>query len=134
MNLYSIYAGRHQIPQEFVPNFRRKDKLNQLELIALEALLFNFIQQYEEESFGEVYTTADNLFPYRHVDGISILDGRQDTYMFNDYAIGDIWCTDEGCVLLTCYHLQHDDYDNPDDVVRYTDWQSECQKVVFRLD
>ena len=134
MNLYSIYAGRHQIPQEFASSFVRKDKLNQLELIALEAILCKFIQQYEEEELGEVYSNDADLSTYWHADGVSILDGVCDTYIFNDYAIADIWCTEAGCVLLSCYHLQHDEYDDPEEVVRCIDWQSECEEVLFRLD
>lgn len=134
MNTNYIFANRHQVPAEYVQDFTRKPNLSTLEHIGLETVLCKFVEQYELETFGETYSTEFDSVTRWNVDGVDILDGCYDTYIFDQYAIESIWCTENGAILLTCYYLQHDEYDDPDDVVRYTDWQSECQEVVFRLD
>ena len=40
----------------------------------------------------------------------------------------------EGCIMLSCYELKSEEYDDPFDILNNTDWQSECKPVLFRLD
>lgn len=136
MNVRNIYSNRHLIPEANHDMFEkhRKPELNQIELVGLEAVLAAFIQQYEEEAYGEVY--SKNITDYiRYIgDCVDILDGVHDTYIFDNYAIGHVWMTDNGIPMLSCFLLESNEYDDPYEIVCNTDWMIECKHVLFRLD
>lgn len=136
MNMHSVFSNRFLISEENYDIFesRRKSDLNAVELIGLEAILVAFIQQHQEEYFGEVY--SKNIADYiRYVgDCVDILDGVYDTYVFDNYAIDSLWMTDSGIPMLSCFLLESDEYDDPDEIICHTDWMSECKHVLFRLD
>ena len=137
MNMNYIYENRHLIPEEHVDHFEkhRKYDLSTVEMIGLETILCEFVKQYEESEFGASY---GNLRDYTRWDRkagmIDLLDGCYDTYIFGNYAIAEIWIAYDSCIMLTCYELESDEYDDPEDIVRNTDWQFDCKPVLFRLD
>lgn len=138
MNMSSIYENRHLIPEEHMKHFEdhRKYNLSLVEMIGLEAVLCEFVKQYEESEYTE---SCIELRDYTRWDSkagsIDILDGCDDTYIFENYAIEEIWMTKNGCIVLSCYQLEEtEEYDDPWDIVRNTDWQSDCKNVLFRLD
>lgn len=135
MNLSRIYENRHLLSGGALKNFLpyRKTDMNAVEYLGLEAILCKFVEQYEEEAFGESYVKLTDYTRWNK-DSVDILDGCYDTYVFDDYAICEIWMTDNGCVLLSCYELKHPEYDDPYDVLRNIDWQCECKPITFRLD
>ena len=135
MNMSYIYEHRHRLPLEAAQRFERdrKTDINVVEHIGLEAILCLFVEQYELETYGETYAKLSDYTRWTE-SGVDILDGYYDTYLFDDYAISEIWMTNTGCVLLDCYELKHPEYDDPYDVMRNIDWQSECTPVTFRLD
>lgn len=135
MNISTVYSNRHLIPEEHVAHFEknRKTKLNMIEKIGLEAILCEFVKQYEMEAYWESVAPLRDFTRWNE-DSIDILDGYYDTYVFDGYAISEIWIAYESCVMLSCYKLEHDEYDDENDILRNTDWQSECEPVLFRLD
>lgn len=135
MNTSYIYENRHLLSEEALKNFRpyRKTDLSTVEYLGLEAVLCMFVEQYESEVLGESCTKMADYTRWNK-DSIDILDGCYDTYIFDNYAIDEIWMTDNGCILLDCYDLTHPDYDDPFEVVDNIDWHCECKPVTFRLD
>lgn len=135
MNLSYVYENRHLLPEEAVQRFEanRKANINTVEHIGLEAILCLFVEQYELENFGETNVKLSDYTRWTE-SGVDILDGCYDTYIFDNYAISEIWMTDNDCILLDCYDLTHPDYDDPFDVVDNIDWHCECKPVTFRLD
>ena len=75
MDIRNVFERRHIIPEDCYKHFHRKEKLNNIELIGLEAVLIAFIHQYEEEEYGEVY--CKNMIEYTHYneDSVDIWDG-----------------------------------------------------------
>lgn len=137
MNISTVYSNRHQIPEEHVAHFEknRKYDLSTVEMIGLETILCEFVKQYEESEFGKSYGNLRDYIRWDRKAGmIDLLDGYYDTYIFENYAISEIWIAYESCVMLSCYKLEHDEYDDENDILRNTDWQSECKPVLFRLD
>lgn len=134
MDIRTVFSSRYMIPEDCHDNFHRKKNLNAIELVGLEAILVNLIQQYEEEAFGEVYSTSITDYTRYNEDCVDILDGVYDTYIFRNYAIGSIWMTDNGIPMLSCFLLESEEYDDPYDIVRNVDWMSDCKHVLFRLD
>lgn len=135
MNINNIYASRYLIPEEYHEKFEANQKhhLNHIELLGLEAVLVAFIQQFEEEAYGEVYSKNIADFTRYNEDNVDILDGCYDTYIFDNYAVSDIWMTDNGIPMLSCYRLEHDEYDDPFEIAQNIDWMTECEYVLFRL-
>ena len=135
MNINNVYSRSYLLPEDCHSNFEpyRKRSLNTIELIGLEAILIAFVQQYEEAMLGEVYTKNLSSFTRYNDDSVDILDGVYDTYIFDNYAIGSIWMTDNGIPMLGCYLLESDEYEDPCEIVQYTDWMSECKYALFRL-
>ena len=133
--LNTVYANRHLIPAEHTDHFEkhRKPHLNMVEKIGLEAILCEFVKQYELDNLGESCT---HLIDYTrwNESSIDILDGFFDTYVFDGYAIGEIWIAYDSCIMLSCYKLESEEYDDEYDILNNTDWQSECEPVLFRLD
>lgn len=136
MNLANTYESRYLLPKEAHINFEphRKTELSPIEKVGLEAILVEFMRQYELEVQGEA-CSVDFLRGYTrwNEDNIDILDGCYDTFIFDEYAISCIWMTDNGIPVLECYHLKHPEYDDPWEIVINTDWQSECEFCLFRL-
>ena len=139
MNMSSIYTERHLIPEKYEAEFLndRKYDLNTVEMVGLEAVLCRFVEQHQDTEYGEISFT--DMRGYTRWDSkagrIDILDGCYDTYIFENYAIAEIWMTTSGCIMLTCYQLEEtEEYDDPWDIVQNTDWQSDCKAVLFRLD
>ena len=138
MNLNYIYENRHLIPEDNMKHFEdhRKYDLSLVEMIGLETVLCEFVKQYEESEFGECY---GNLRDYTRWDSkagmVDLLDGCHDTYVFDGvYAISEIWIAYEGCIMLSCYELKSEEYDDPAEILNFTDWQCECKPALFRLD
>lgn len=113
---------------------RRKKHLSRIELMGLEAILVAFIEEYEQETYGVVCSKNVADYTRYNDDSVDILDGAFDTYIFDVYAIDSIWMTDTDIPILSCYKLESDEYDDPFEVVRFTDWMTECEHVLFRLD
>ena len=134
MDIRNVFSNRHLIPEEYHENFSRKRYLCTVEKLGLEAILVAFIHQYEHEEYGEVF--SDNLtnFTRNNDSCVDILDGVFDTYIFDNYAISEIWMTESGIPMLSCFLLESDEYSDPFDIVRKTDWTSDCKHVLFRLD
>lgn len=139
MNMASIYTERHLISEQYMKNFTddRKYDLNTVEMIGLETILCMFVEQHQDTEYGEIgFTDLRNYTRWDSKAGsIDIIDGCDDTYIFENYAIEEIWMTKNGCIVLSCYQLEEtEEYDDPWDIVRNTDWQSDCKNVLFRLD
>lgn len=135
MNMSTIYADRHLVSEDRMAHFEehRKQKLSMVEKIGLEAVLCEFAKQYEEETYGGPTLELRDYTRWLE-SSIDILDGIYDTYTFDDYAISEIWIAYDDCIMLSCYELKHPDYEDVYDILNYTDWQSECKPVLFRLD
>lgn len=138
MNMSTLYENKHEVSKEHEQRFydRQKKKLSTLEHIGLEAILCEFVKQYEQESLGFSGDECCELINYTrwNEDSVDILDGVYDTYVFDNYAIGTIWAAYESCIMLTCFKLEHKDYDDPYDILQNVDWLNECESVLFRLD
>lgn len=133
----TVYTNRHMIPEDLTAHFEehRKRNLNTVEKIGLEAILCEFVKQFELEEFGEFYFEDCRNYTRWNSDSIDFLDGVYDTYVFDGgYAIGEMWIAYDSCIMLSCYELKHEEYDDPAEILYYTDWQSECKPVLFRLD
>lgn len=133
MDIRTVFSNRYLIPEDCHDNFKRKQNLNSIELLGLEAILVALIHQYEEEAYGEVYSKIITDFTRYNSDCVDILDGVYDTYIFDNYAVGEIWMTENGIPMLSCYLLESEEYDDPYDIVQNTDWMSDCKHVLFRL-
>ena len=135
MNINNVYSDRHLISDEFVSMFEsdQKNHLNSIELIGLEAILAAFIRQYEEEEYSEAYAENITDFTRYNENCVDICDGCYDTYIFGKYAIGDVWMTNNGIPMLSCYLLESDEYDDPWEIVKNIDWVCNCKHVLFRL-
>ena len=136
MNLANTYESRYLLPEDAHCNFEphRKTNLSPIEKVGLEAILVAFMRQYEQEVCGEA-CSEELLRGYIrwNEDNVDILDGCFDTYIFENYAISCLWMTNNGIPVLECYRLEHPEYDDPWEIVINTDWQSECECVLFRL-
>lgn len=121
----------------------RKKELNQIEKIGLEHVLQDFITEYEEDNFGEVYT---NIIDYTrwNTNSVDILDGYSDTYIFDTYAIECIYCTNNGIILLECSDLETFNGEDEEEKERFFDTDildrvsgfdrfENCDTAIFRL-
>lgn len=117
-----------------------KQELTQIEKIGLEHVLQDFITEYEVENYGVAYTNIINYTRWM-VDGVDILDGYTDSYIFDNYAISCIYCTNNGIILLNCFDLETYTGDDPegffntdinDRCLNY-DFYTVCNHVTFRL-
>lgn len=136
MNMSTIYADRHLVSEDRVAHFEehRKTYISTLEYIGLEAVLCAFINQYNIAACGEECNNVADYTRWNDDGSVDILDGCYDTYVFDEMAIDKIWIAYDDCIMLSCYELKSDEYDDPWDIVTNTDWQSECKPVLFRLD
>lgn len=135
MNIEYIYENRHIIPKESAQHFieNRKCKLTPVEKFGLEYILCEFVKQAEIEEFDKSYTDLRE-WTVMSADNVSILDGDTNTHIFENFAIEEIWIAYDSCVMLTCYKLEHPDYDDPYEIEQHVDFRSECEEVIFRLD
>ena len=139
----NYYERKILIPKENEEIFKQKNNLNTIEKIGLEAILIDFIKQHEEIEFGEIYT---NIEPYTRYNenSIDILDGYQDTYIFECYAISEIWMTENGIPMLSAIDLtnylgdEKEFYEeNSGDfytLIDHFDIYCDFESVTFRLD
>ena len=118
----------------------KKQELNTVEKIGLDKILSDFIKEYELETFGETYGDISDYTRYNK-DNVDILDGYTDTYIFDTYAIGCIWMTENGCLLLECVDLEAYNGENTEefeeselmDRPNKFDLWAEFDTVLFRL-
>ena len=113
----------------------KKKTLSTLEKFGLESVLDDFIRDYEEETMGESYTKIKN-FTRHNEDSIDILDGVRDTYVFDHYAIGSLWVTESGVVIMELADLDtvgEEDEDLFEKVENYDIW-CDCECRLARLD
>jgi hypothetical protein len=69
-------------------------------------------------------------------DVIDILDGYYDTYVFDHYAIGSLWVTENGIVIMELADLDtigEEDEDPFEKVENYDIW-CDCECRLARLD
>ena len=139
-----LYSDLFEIPTENESIFEsdRKSNLNLVEKLGLEAILADFIKDYEEETLGEFCAKDIKNYIRYNENGVDILDGITDTYIFDHYAIGEIWMTNNGCILMSAVDLDRYTGDEPE---RFEDsdiyerptmfdiW-SDFEPVLFRLD
>ena len=113
-----MYNNLFIIPEENEDIFEndRKRDLSTLEKKGLEAILADFVQEYEEETEGEFFSRNIKDYIRYNEDGVDFLDGVTDTYIFDHYAIGDVWTTKNGCIVMSAADL--DEYTG-DDIERF---------------
>ncbi len=121
----------------------RKRELSQLEKIGLEAVLADFVKDYEEETEGDFYTKDIKNYIRWNADSVDILDGYSDTYIFNHYAISEVWVTKNGCIMLSAVDLEQytgDDVEHYNELKedlfnlpRHFDLWCDFESVLFRL-
>lgn len=109
----NYYSNLFIIPEEneAIFNNDRKHNLTTIEKIGLESVLSDFVKEYEESVFGETYGDIKEYTRYNE-DSVDILDGYTDTYIFDHYAIGSVWTTNNGCIVMEAADL--DDYEGDD--------------------
>lgn len=142
MNYYSDKFIIDKDKENIFENDRKTD-LSLVEKIGLEAILNDFVKEYEEESFGQAHDIKDYI--RWNSDGVDIFDGVTDTYIFDHYAISEVWVTNNGCIMLSAQDLDEflsededeierfedsDIYERPNKFDLYCDFAS----VLFRLD
>lgn len=120
----------------------RKKELNTIEKTGLEAILADFVQEYEEDTFGETYGNIKNYIRWNN-DSVDILDGYTDTYIFDHYAIGSVWTTKNGCIMLDAVDLDEftgdeedrEEFEDSDIMERPNkfDIWTDCERALFRL-
>lgn len=138
---YDSYQRRHKLSDESALRFvqDKKKDLNLVEHIGLETILIDFIHDYECETFGGSDCNAELANYIRwNATSVDLLDGVTDTYVFDHYAIGELWMTNNGNVVLTAFDLGTADVDDGDDVDFYqltldSDIVSSCETVFFLL-
>ena len=137
------YNSLFIIPEENESIFEndRKTELTTLEKIGLEAILADFVQDYEEETSGEIYSHDIKNYIRYNSDSVDFLDGITDTYIFDNYAIGEVWTTKNGCIVMSAVDLEQytgderekfeesDIYERPN---KFDIW-SDFKPVLFRL-
>ena len=130
------YSNYFVISKENEENFTKdkKTNLSTLEKVGLETILDDFVKDYEDTVFGESHSIKDYI--RYNDDNVDILDGVTDTYIFDNYAIGEVWTTTGGCILMTVADLDtagekdEDIFEKPS---KYDIW-SEAETRLIRLD
>jgi len=140
---YTYYTDKFLLDDDAPISKAPAKVLNTLEKRGLEAVLRDFISEYEEEVFGEVYANIENYTRYNE-KSVDILDGCYDTYNFDNYAICEIYATENGCIILECVDLDQytgediEDFKNYkgdyEEILRNFDIFSDFKTVKFRLD
>lgn len=142
MNYYSDKFIIDKDKENIFENDRKTD-LSLVEKIGLEAILNDFVKEYEEEQ-GLGSNGIKDYIRWNE-DGVDIFDGVTDTYIFDHYAISEVWVTNNGCIMLSAQDLDEflsededeierfedsDIYERPNKFDLYCDFAS----VLFRLD
>ena len=137
-NFILIPADRQEIFEK-----DRKHDLSEIEKIGLEAVLANFILDYEEETEGGRFSQDIKDYIRWNADNVDIMDGYSDTYIFYHYAIGSLWITNNGCIMLSAVDLEKytgDDVEHYNelkedlfDLPRHFDLWCDFESVLFRL-
>jgi hypothetical protein len=130
------YSDLLIIPKENESIFEnnRKKTLSTLEKFGLENVLYTFIEDYEYQSNGESYTEIKPYTRYNE-NSIDILDGVHDIYIFDHYAIGSLWVTENGIVIMELADLDtigEEDEDPFEKVENYDIW-CDCECRLARL-
>ena len=117
----NFYSNLFEIPAENFSIFEndRKKELSTLEKIGLESVLADFVQEYEEETEGEFFSKNIKDFIRYNESGVDFLDGVTDTYIFEHYAIGDVWTTNNGCIVMSCVDLDEFEDEDEDERERF---------------
>ena len=138
------YNDRFELSEESAKNHKaeRKQNLTTLEKIGLEKVLCDFVKDYEETVYGETYGDLSQYTRYNE-SSVDILDGVTDTYIFDHYAINEIWVTNYGGVILSTVDLEQYIGDEPeryeeekDDIFSLPnnfDIWSDFEEVLFKL-
>lgn len=101
----------------------RKQNLNDVEAYGLRHALADFVKEYEEENFGEVYTDLydqTNTVTDNHGNRVAVdlLDGYYNTYLFEHdgqkLALDYLFMTDNGIMVLVANPIS--DTDNMDTI------------------
>lgn len=114
----------------------RKKELNNVEKAGLEIMLADFIASYEEEVFGEIYSTNIRDIIRWNENSVDFLDGYYDTYVFDNYAIGSMWMLTNGVVVLEIADLNtigSEDETPEEKVANYDIWY-DCDVRLARID
>ena len=115
----NYYENLFVISKDCEKNFEPfKKELSTIEKIGLEAILVDLVKQYEECELGEVFTNIEPYVRY-NVDGVDILDGYNDTYIFNQYAIGDLKLTSNNIPIMIVADLDNYIGDNKEEYEKY---------------
>lgn len=129
MYIENVYFRKYRIPAECEGNFTRKNNLNTIEKIGLEAIAVEFAIQHDYEEYG-FENKPEEIRKYIRwcSSSVDFLDGAYNTYEFDGYLISSFWMTENGIPMLTAYEI-------PEGV---EDWQeedyTEFPAVYFRLD
>lgn len=127
----NYYENLFIISKDCEKNFEPfKKELSTIEKIGLEAVLVDFIKQYEESELGEVYTNIEPYVRYNQ-NSVDILDGYNDTFIFQNYAIGDLKLTDNDIVIMIVADL--DNYIG-DDKELFEQYKGDYYELVDRCD
>lgn len=110
---HDYYSNLFKISEDNATAFfkDKKHNLTTVEKIGLESILADFVEEYEDTVFGESYGNIKDYTRYNE-DSVDLLDGYSDTYIFDHYAIGSIWTTNNGCICMDAVDL--DDYEGDD--------------------
>lgn len=116
----------------------RKRQLSTVEKMGLEYILGDFMKAVCRRDYD--FSMDDDVFDeiVWHDDCVSILNGTNDTFVFGNYAVDEVWCTYGGSILLTAYDLTTaPDTDkhcyDPYQVTENYDLLSACKTVCFFL-
>ena len=127
----NYYENLFVISKDCEKNFEPfKQELTTIEKIGLEAVLVDFVNQYEQCEFGENYTNIEPYVRYNK-DSVDILDGYSDTYNFNNYAIGEMKLTSNGIAIMIVADL--DNYIG-DDKELFEQYKGDYQELIDRFD
>ena len=108
MTIENVYRENYLIPVECEKNFKQKSGISQIEHLALQEILAEFIIQYEEANFGCVsYDRREDLRGYiRWCEGcVDILDGCYDTYEFEGFLIKSLWMTPNDVIVMSVFEI-----------------------------
>ena len=127
---YTYYTDRFLLDAD-APVYNAPAKvLTTIEKRGLEAVLRDFIAEYEEETQGEAYTNIENYTRYNE-KSVDILDGYFDTYLFDNYAICEIYATERGCIILDCVDLDKYTGEDKED---FTQYEGDYYEIIEKFD
>lgn len=145
-----FYTNRFLISKDHESIFEkdRKHKLSTLEKFGLESILDDFVKDYNDEIGLETGDFTIKDFTRFNGDSVDILDGMDDTFIFDNFAFSEIWTTENGCICLSAIDLTKYTGNDPDEkeraasladdcdfqeIVRCFDTYADFESVIFRL-